>query len=97
MTTAEEVAAKKLIGRRLRHLLKRRSMTQAVLAARIGGRQGVVSDWLAGRRNMGYATGWRVAKALSVTYEEIVGPPTAAERPSYERDIANYGRYSDAP
>lgn len=74
-TSVREVAAKRLIGARIRAARKQAGLSQAALATRLGIGQGVVSDWEAGQRRVGYDELWTLAKLLGVAVEALIGEP----------------------
>lgn len=61
------------LGRRIARARKARGLTQVELATRIGTIQAVVSDYESDRRRLHAETIVRVAQALSVSADELLG------------------------
>lgn len=81
----ETLAVRYLIASRLRAARKKLGLTQADVAARLGRRQGYVSDVEARQRKVTVDQLWQFAEVLQVPMVRLVRPPSAAERAEMAR------------
>jgi transcriptional regulator with XRE-family HTH domain len=84
-----EVAAKKLVGARIRHARAAKTMSQVALAAAMKRTQGVVSEWETGQRRVGVEETWTLSQVLGISVERLLGPPTTnAEHQTFNAQIS---------
>lgn len=75
-------------GRRLADLLKWRHMTQRDLAAATGLTEGTISRYVSGTREPKAIIAAKIAKALNVSPQELLGNPTDYEVDNAVRIVA---------
>ena len=78
--SAPEKKADAALGRRLAKFRKERALTQVELADKVGSKQVVISDYERGRLRPNPSMLVRLAKALEVSTDEILGLKKATDR-----------------
>lgn len=71
------LAAKRLVGHRLREARRAKGLSQVQLAQQMERSQGVVSDWEKGQRGVSLPELWVLAGVVGVTLEHLAGPPAS--------------------
>ena len=80
--TPDEIAFFKALGSRIAAARKARDLTQAGLAAALDVSQQIVASYEVGRRRVPLSLLPRLARALSVTIEELIGEEAPQPAPS---------------
>lgn len=71
------LAAKRLVGDRLRDARKAKGLSQVQLAQQMERSQGVISDWEKGQRGVSLPELWVLTVVLNVTLDHLIGPPVS--------------------